>query len=289
MSFVTFSQSDSEIIICPAASRELPNNLPPKRIEIELVRFEEVNSLELIQKEKDSLFNLYKVKMISIMEDSIEENDERIMNTQYVAMINPIEISPEYPGGELALKNFIDSSFVYPSTEVPNIKGTVYVDFVIDTLGQLDSFKVMKGLTPLIDLEVLRVVESFPNFSPCVFAGRKKAIHYTVPVKVNNVIYISDPVPYYPGGVTAMHQFIQENFKYPKVLWKKRVEATIWTKFLVNKDGSISNIEVVKGVQSDFDAEALRVFKLMPNWIPAQYGNGTKTAVYMTVPIKIEL
>jgi TonB family protein len=274
ISFVTFSQSDSETIICP-----------PKRIEIEPVGCEEVDSPEFSKKEKDSLFSLYKVKMIPIMEDSIKENDERIMNTQYVAMINPIEISPEYPGGELALKNFIDSTFIYPPNEFNSIRGVVWVNFIIDTLGVVNSVHVVRGLTLLIDEEAQRVVENLPDFFPGYRDGNKIEVRYTVPIKITKFIV---PNAYFPGGSLAMAHFIQNNYNYPNVLQETKIEGVIWTNFLVNKDGTISNIEVVKGVQKDFDKEAVRVIEIMPIWVPARYSNGTTTAVYMTVPFKIE-
>ena len=67
-----------------------------------------------------------------------------------------IEILPEFPGGDKAIRQFIDSSFYYPTTQNPKLTGTVWIQFRIDTLGKLDSFKVMKGISLLIDKEALR-------------------------------------------------------------------------------------------------------------------------------------
>ena len=216
----------------------------------------------------------------------IEEEVEVVKQVEMPTILEVMPVSPEFPGGLVAMKNFIDSSFVYPENEVSNIKGAVYVEFSIDTLGQLDSFKVMKGLTPLIDKEALRVVRSFPMFTPYIFAGEKRAIHYTVPIVVNKEGQ-SLVKATYPGGENVMSKFIQENFVYPKVLWEQGGEGVIWTKVLIDMDGNISDVEVVRGLQVDFDKEFIRVIKLMPKWKPSQTASGIKVAAYVMIPLKI--
>jgi len=79
--------------------------------------------------------------------------------------------------------------------------------------------------------------------------------------------------PQYNGGKQAMFKFINENMKYPADAKEKKVEGDVQLKFIVAVDGSITNVEVVQGIFPSIDAEAVRVVKKMPKWIPGKYGN----------------
>jgi len=79
--------------------------------------------------------------------------------------------------------------------------------------------------------------------------------------------------PEYNGGKQAMFKFIHQNMKYPADAKEKGIQGDVLLKFTVGMDGAISNVEVVKGLYPSLDAEAIRVVKKMPNWIPGKYGN----------------
>lgn len=237
--------------------------------------------------QSDSLKTLVEIEVI---EDSlIENNEEQIINTQRVEIITWVDIPPEFPGGPIAMKDFIDSSFVYPKDEVPNIKGSVYVDFYIDTLGQLDSFKVVRGLTPLIDEEALRVATSFPNFTPYIFGAKKQTTHYIVPIKVNtdnkegqNLKNAS-----YFGGEPEMEQFIDTNLNLTQLKLPNNENIIIYVKFYIDKYGFITNVEIIRGYNEELDEEVVRIIKKMPKWLPAQM-NGEPCPSTHELRIKIE-
>lgn len=79
---------------------------------------------------------------------------------------------------------------------------------------------------------------------------------------------IPEVMPEYPGGLAAMHKFIKENLKYPQMAKEARVEGPVYVQFVVYNDGSLKDIEVIRGIGSGCDEEAERVVKLMKNWIP---------------------
>jgi protein TonB len=93
--------------------------------------------------------------------------------------------------------------------------------------------------------------------------------------------------PVFPGGEEALHKFISDNIKYPKAEKKKRIEGTVYVRFMVEKDGSITNIHIVKEVQNapGFSEEVLRVMKLMPAWTPGKL-NGRPQRYEITQPVK---
>ena len=75
--------------------------------------------------------------------------------------------------------------------------------------------------------------------------------------------------PQFPGGDSAQMEFIEKNFLIPHVLRQVSFQATIHLKFCVEKDGSISNIKVLRGIDENLDKEAIRVVEMMPKWKPA--------------------
>ena len=94
--------------------------------------------------------------------------------------------------------------------------------------------------------------------------------------------------PEYPGGTTAMFDFIQTNLKYPESAIESNKEGRVFIGFVVEKDGSISNVNVLRGVCEELDAEAVKVVKAMPKWTPGM-NNGKAVRVQYTLPIVFKL
>ena len=94
--------------------------------------------------------------------------------------------------------------------------------------------------------------------------------------------------PEYPGGNSARLNFLIENIKYPKIAKDKKIKGTVYVTFVVEKDGSITNIKLLLGVCDSMDAEVIRVMKLMPKWKP---GTQNKKAIrtQFNMPVKFSL
>lgn len=95
-------------------------------------------------------------------------------------------------------------------------------------------------------------------------------------------------LPKFVGGEQEMMTYIQKNVVYPKKSLNKEIQGTVYVQFTVEKDGSINEAEIAKGVESLIDAEALRVVKSMPLWIPGKE-DGEKVRVKYSLPIKFTL
>jgi protein TonB len=102
------------------------------------------------------------------------------------------------------------------------------------------------------------------------------------------VIEIPDVKPEFPGGLEEMYKFLRDNIKYPQISKSAGVSGTVYIKFVVERDGSISNIEILRGVSTDIDAEALRVMNKMPNWNPG-LKNGKLIRSRFNMPIRFTL
>lgn len=94
--------------------------------------------------------------------------------------------------------------------------------------------------------------------------------------------------PEFPGGISEMYKYIGTNIKYPSAAQRANVSGKVFVKFVVEKDGSIGDITVLKGIGFGCDEEATRVIKSMPKWSPGRQ-NGRNVRVYYTMPINFQL
>ncbi|MCJ8291799.1 MAG: energy transducer TonB [Crocinitomicaceae bacterium] len=91
-----------------------------------------------------------------------------------------------------------------------------------------------------------------------------------VPVQVDPILEFTDVEAIFPGGEKAMMKFISDNIKYPEVDKEMGTQGRVYVQFVVEKDGSLSNISIMRGVSKTIDREAKRVIRLMPKWKPAE-------------------
>ena len=99
---------------------------------------------------------------------------------------------------------------------------------------------------------------------------------------------VVEDMPAFPGGMEAMIQFISSNIKYPADAKKQKVDGRVLVNFVVEKDGSITEVKVIKPTFPSLDAEAVRVVKAMPKWKPG-YQKGQAVRVQFTMPINFSL
>lgn len=94
------------------------------------------------------------------------------------------EVAPAYPGGEKAMMKYLQKNIKYPNeAKDKGIKGTVFLEFVVEKDGKVDDVLVKKGINPLLDAEAVRVVSSMPKWSVGKQNGSLVAVRYTLPVK----------------------------------------------------------------------------------------------------------
>ena len=98
-----------------------------------------------------------------------------------------------------------------------------------------------------------------------------------------------EEIPTYPGGNPALFKLFGNNIKYPKQAMSREVQGTVTIAVTVGADGSISNIRVAKGLGYGLDDEALRLAKMMSNWIPAKMNGKSVKIGTMYIPIKFAL
>ena len=97
-----------------------------------------------------------------------------------------VDIQPEYPGGMKSLMNYIDSNLVYPTDALENeIVGRVFVRFTVLKNGSTTDFKILRGLSPSIDREVIRVLKGMEKWKPGILNDEAVDVYFTIPVKLS--------------------------------------------------------------------------------------------------------
>lgn len=97
-----------------------------------------------------------------------------------------------------------------------------------------------------------------------------------------------DAFSHFPGGENALNEFLKKNVKYPEEAFEFSEQGKVYFKCKVLKDGSLSEIRIIRGVTSSLDKEANRLVKLMPNWIPFEK-DGKIIEPYIQFPIIFRL
>jgi len=206
------------------------------------------------------------------------------------------EQQPYFPGGETALLKFLQENVKYPPKAIKDsIQGRVVVQFLIDPAGYVGEVKVVRSVSEELDAEAVRVVKTLPRFVPGRIFGKAVSAWYTLPVtfKLQDKLEPAKPKDVevkakFPGGEDALAQFLKEHIKYPPKAAKKRIQGRVDVEFMVDKTGKVHDVRVVESVDKDLDKEALRVCRLLPDFIPATV-NGEPVEVLFKLPIKFNI
>ena len=102
------------------------------------------------------------------------------------------------------------------------------------------------------------------------------------------IFVVVEQQPEFPGGMSALMKFLSDNIKYPVIAQENGIQGRVITTFVVERDGSITDINVVRGQDPSLDKEAVRVIKTMPRWKPGQQ-RGKPVRVRFTLPVQFRL
>jgi len=111
----------------------------------------------------------------------------------------------------------------------------------------------------------------------------------TAQTKKNDMVFdVVEVMPQFPGGQIAMLQYLMKNIKYPEQAVKEGIQGRVTVRFIVEKDGSISDVKPVLSVHPLLNKEAVRVVKSMPKWTPGKQ-NGKPVRVRFNLPVMFKL
>ncbi len=231
--------------------------------------------------------------------------------TEEEEVLQVCEQMPEYPGGMGECMKFLSQNIKYPEEAMKNnVQGRVIIQFVVKKDGTISDPIVARGIDPLLDKEALRVINAMPKWKPGMQEGKAVNVKYTIPVMFklsgdntdskaagnqresqvdeNGVYMVCDQMPMYPGGMQELMKYLQKNIQYPQEAKEKGIHGRVIVQFIVEKDGSITDTKVIRGIDPSLDSEALRVINAMPKWEPGKH-KGEAVSVKYTVPVVFKL
>lgn len=148
--------------------------------------------------------------------------------------------------------------------------------------------------------EIIEIVQDDAEIEEDVLASVDDQVEFIDVSALDEVVVEEDPeiddtpfmvvedMPEFPGGTAALLEYLKKNIKYPAICRENNIQGRVLVSFIVNKDGSIVDAEVVKNVNPSLDKEALRVISGMPKWKPGSQ-RGKPVRVKYTVPVNFRL
>ena len=198
-------------------------------------------------------------------------------------------------------------SFVYIAFEWTQYEVTIYESVSLDPIieEEIEIIQTIEALPPPPPdipevIEVLNVVEDDVETAEITIDSeddKDREVVIQAPVTTSAayaeessdvVFMVVESMPGFPGGDAALFKYLNDNIKYPVIAQESGIQGRVICQFVVNRDGSIVDIEVVSGVDRSLDAEAVRVIANMPKWTPGKQ-RGKSVRVKFTLPINFRL
>ncbi len=125
---------------------------------------------------------------------------------------------------------------------------------------------------------------------------KEKATYQKITMKLNSgkvmyadsIYYVAQEMPSFPGGDRELLKYLNTNLKYPTSAKQARISGTVYLKFIIERNGELSQIKVLRGINSECDDEAIRVLKASPKWNPGMH-KGKAVKVQYHLPVKFAL
>ncbi|SNS15282.1 TonB family C-terminal domain-containing protein [Belliella buryatensis] len=211
-----------------------------------------------------------------------------------------VENAPVPPGGMEGWNEYLRTNLEYPEdAKRAGIEGTAYVVFVITKDGKIEQPEIIRGVSPSIDQEALRVVANGPDWTPGKQRGREVNVRMRLPIRFKQNSSNDNKPSTIPadmvdqqaepqGGMDAWNTYIKNNLKYPQEAKIRGVEGVVYLTFIVDKDGDIKEPEILRGIGAFCDEEALRLVENSPKWKPGKK-DGEAVESRLRLPIRFDL
>lgn len=211
----------------------------------------------------------------------------------------PDVIKPIFNGGGMGkFYEFVNQQFNFSKISK---SATIVVSFSINTFGEIKNIRVLDFPDIESATEIIRVIQKAPKWEPAKRAGEpfevklKMPFKFTIkesikqePVKTTENTFSTangiESKPNFVGGIAGFYEFISKNYRTPDV---QGLKGKVIVSFVVEKDGSLVDVKVLKDLGYGTGAEAIRVLKLSPKWNPGLQ-DGKPVRVIFSLPITIQ-
>jgi TonB family protein len=227
--------------------------------------------------------------------DSVRTHREALPEATVVAEAMPMKINQDTSAPASKKENQEVEMAVQHVTETAVPQMIIAEDEV--TADQEVSYDETGQVSPLESIsEAVGGVQMSSQKANYIFSDRLNMamaqdteVSYEETVAEGNEVFITvEQMPSFPGGDTALIIFFANNLHYPEMATQNKIQGRVFVQFVVEKDGSISNAAVLRGIGGGCDEEALSVIKLMPRWNPGKQ-RGQAVRVQCVLPVKFTL
>ena len=231
------------------------------------------------------------------------QESELLMETELVT--SPDVSNPRFNGGDFnKFYEFIDQEYDYSSVKKA---GNILVSFTVNELGQVKKIKVLEFPNVEAASEIIRVLNKSPKWEPAIRAGKPFSVEIKIPLvfkQKSNSQLTSKPETIkkdldlvkvsndgtsngneFSGGLNNFIKFVSENYHQPEV--EGGLYGKVIVSFVIDIDGSLVDIKVIKDLGFGTGKEAIRVLKLCPKWTPG-VKDGKPVRCEFTLPISID-
>lgn len=177
------------------------------------------------------------------------------------------------------------------------------IQFVIEKDGHVTNVEAnnQMDINKSLYLQLAKAFENMPAWQPLILAkvgAQRTLMTYDIKfipfseggrfVSDEKVFSVVEQMPEFPGGQAAFLKWLSDNIKYPAIAEENGIQGRVICTFVVERNGSITDVQVVRSIDPSLDKEAVRVLKIMPKWIPGR-ANGKTVRVKYTVPVTFRL
>jgi len=227
------------------------------------------------------------------------------------------EIYPSFIG-KATFETYISSNFITPNGLKDNFKGDVVASMLIDTFGNVSKVEILKGQNNGLDNETIRVLRS-TKWKPAIYdfkhvnynqvvcltmqydslmgvveisTQNHYSIHvYMLPSTANpsdKIFTAVESEPTFPGGINEFYYFLNKTIRYPKSAKENKIEGVVILSFVVDRDGSLTDLHILRSPDEAISLETLRVLKLCPKFKPG-IQNRRPVRVQYSMPLTFSL
>ena len=213
-----------------------------------------------------------KIEKVVVSIDAIEKNAVPTSERQKEVIKTKV--------GDEDIKVQTDSPLKIRSADGKGEKPLIVKDGVIADNQNVDNI-------PPETIESISVLKDESATAKYGDKGKNGVVEITTKKPSDNFVFVEE-MPEFPGGVKAMKEYVYANLKYPDYALKNGIQGRVMVKFMVTKEGKVSDVKVSGHVDKALDEEAARVVSVMPNWKPGTQG-GEKVDVNYELPIDFKL
>lgn len=216
--------------------------------------------------------------------DWSETNITRITESQLqahgVRRGKTLWVLTHFPGGDKELARFLVKNISCPKLSAADTCEVVRVSFTVAPDGTFYDIKVDTTLNKALADELVRVVGIMPKWELNEKVGKEPSIYFgffdiVFPFNDESDVLAEMRDAYFPGGDEAYFKWLAKRIKYPRICTEQGVQGTVKVSFVVDTDGSLTDVRVLRSPDEELSKEALRLINMMPKWNPATVGNKT--------------